>query len=413
MAGIDRTVFTDALKEYYLGPLRDQVNRATALLDILDTRSNVQVEGKYFVVPLISRKHKGVVSRSGASKTANKLPTASAQTYKRSIWYMKYHYARIEIDGPVMRSTKTDRGAFARALDAEIRGVGIALPQDLNRQCWGDGLNKLAQVAADVSGATTVTCDSTRFLEVGQPISFLDNTTGAVVDTETVDSITNATTFETSANVTGVVAADDGIYAESDSTATSWRNGMTGLQAIVSDANVTDMAVNVGSLDRTAADNDFWKANKLGNSGTNRPLSTGLMQQAVLASQNNKFGGVAPTHAWMDADVWATYGSLIHADRRFNSKEMTLDGGWVYLEFSGVKCLWDKDAPPNQIYFINKDHLFFLQQSDLQYMDEDGNMLNRVTDYDSYEATLLCDKEMASDLCAAHTLLDDIEVNLG
>jgi len=412
MAGIDRTVFTDALKEYYLGPLRDQVNRATALLDVLDTRSNVQVEGKYFVVPLISRKHKGVVSRSGATKSANKLPTSAAQTYKRSIWYMKYHYARIEIDGPVMRSTKTDRGAFARALDAEIRGVGIALPQDLNRQCWGDGLNKLCTLSADVSASTSITCSDTRFLEVGQLIAFVDDTTGLLVDTATVASITSATAFTTAANVTAV-AADDSIYSESDSTATSWNNGMTGLQAIVSASDVTDAAVDVGSITRATAGNDFWKANELTNSGTNRPLSTGLMQQAVLASQNNKFGGTAPTHAWMDADIWATYGNLIHADRRFNSKEMTLDGGWVYLEFSGVKCLWDKDAPPNQIYYINKDHLFFLQQSDLQYMDEDGNMLNRVTDYDSYEATLLCDKEMASDMCAAHTLLDDIEVNLG
>jgi len=413
MAGVDRTVFADALKEYYMGPMIENINRATALLSVVQTRKNAKVEGKQFIIPLITRKHRGIVSRSGASRLANKLPTASQQSYKRLSYFMKYHYARIMIDGPVMRSAKTDKGSFARALDAEIRGVTVALPQDFNRQIWGDGLNKLCQPSANVASSTTVNVDDTRFLEVGMLLTVLANASGAVVvATAEVASIVSATQFTTTAAIS-LTAATDGIYTESDATATSWNNGMTGLKAIISNANVSGAAVNVGSIDRSAAANDFWKANVKSNSDVNRPLSVGLMQQALLAGQLNRAGGQAPTHCFMDSDMWSTYGNLIHNDRRFDQREDTLEAGWSYLKFSGIKLMWDKDAPANSMWWFNINFLFFLSQTEMQFMEEDGNMLHRVADYDAYEATLVCDKELAADMCACHTLLDDIEVNLG
>ena len=87
---VDRSVFDAMLKEDYLPPIRDQINRATASLDLIKPK-DVAVVGRNYIVPLIATKHKGVTSRSGATKAANKLPTASNQTYKVSTWNVQYH----------------------------------------------------------------------------------------------------------------------------------------------------------------------------------------------------------------------------------------------------------------------------------------------------------------------------------
>jgi hypothetical protein len=419
LAGLDRSSYDAGLKEFYLPPFREQANTATVLLDQLDTKADVQVEGRNYIVPLVAKKHKGVTSRSGATKSANKLPTASRQTYEVASFAMKYHYGRIEIDGPTMRSSKSDSGSFARAVDIEMRGLSETMPMDLNRQLFGDGVNTLATCASTVTTSKTHYVDTTKFLEVGQivtPYLLTSGTPATITSTVlTVESITDATTVVLSVSVT-LTTTTYGLFSEADqtvTTATPVRNGMSGLMAMCITSNVTFMGASLGNIDRSTAGNEFWHGNHLHNSGTLRSLTIGLMQQGMMESGKNKFGGKEPNLIVTNPNLWATLGALLVADKRFDGATKTLDGGWTALYMNGVPIVYDRMAPDDKFFFLVKDHIFFLQQNDYDWMDEDGSVWFRVSDYDSYEATLYCDKELGTDLPAALTLLDDIDVNLG
>lgn len=417
MAGIDRTTGDKLLKEVYGPPIRDQINRATVGLDLIPLNKDEKVEGRNYIIPVIKAKHHGVTSRSGASKTVNKLPTAQRQSYEVSTWAMKYHYGRIEVDGPLMRSSKTDKGSFARALDIEMKGLATAAIQDLNRQLYGDGTNALCVVTTGHNNDATVTVDTTKFLDVGKSICILTHDGGTAITADadvTVASITDDNNFEASTAVT-TTATTHAIFSERDASSgsTPYRNAMTGLKAICFDGNITNMGTQyVGSINRSTAGNEFWNANRLHNSGTLRPWSPGLMQQAVQASRKSKFGGTMPKIALTNGDIWATIGNQLVADKRFRGEVMTLDSGWEYLLHSGVKIFWDKDSTDDEIFVLDTDHIFFLTQTDWEWADEDGSILKWVQDYDSYQAFMLSDRELASDLCAAQTLLQDIDVSL-
>jgi hypothetical protein len=411
---LDRTAFNATLKEVYLPPIRDQINHDTVMLDLLGN-GDADVSGRNHIVPLITRKHRGVTSRAASTKAVHKLPTASSQEYTVATYSMKYHYARIEIDGPVMRSSKDEKGAFAKAADVEMKGVGEAMRDDLNRQIWGDGTNALAVVAANAGGATAVQVDTTKFLDNGQTIFLATHASGTAITADAdvqISNITSATLIELDTAVT-VTATTHAVFSERDSStgSTPFANAMTGLQAIVFDDNITNMGTSyVGLINRDNV--EAWKANNKSNSGTLRPLSIGLMQQALIASRQAKFGGSDCDLIATNGDIWSTLGNLLIADKRFSGDQMKLDGGWTALDFSGVKVVWDRMAPADKLFFLNTTHIFFLSQAELQFMDEDGSVLHRVADYDAYEASLFCDKELATDRPGAHTLLGDIDVNL-
>jgi hypothetical protein len=407
----DRTVFDAALKDLYLEPIREIINRATVLLMHVKKKKNVQVSGKQYIIPLITQRHAGIVTRSGATKLANRLPTAHAQKYDRATYNIKYHYGRIEVDGPSMRASKNNQGAFINSLDAEIKGLTNSLPQEFNRQLHGDGTNLLAQPTVSGSSTNVMVVSSTKFLHPDQKITILANADGTVVaggstNDLRVSSITNATTIVLSA-ATSWTHTTDGVYPESyDTTATSYGGAMNGL------ANLINTTGTVGGINRATAGNEFWKANILANGGTARAVTMGLLQQAILTAETARYGGKRPTMAICDADMWATVGNLWVVDKRFRGEAMTLDGGFQALSISGVPLVFDKDATAGEINFWNDEHFFFLSQTEPQWMEEDGAILNRVTDYDSYEAVLVCDKEWATDLPSCGVRLDDLDTNL-
>lgn len=414
MAGVDKNIFNTMFKEIYAPPIRDAVNRATVLLDVIKTRDE-QMEGRNFIVPLISSKHKGITSRSGATKTATKLPTASAQGYNVATYAIKYHYGRIEVDGPAIRASKSDKGSFTRALDAEMKGLANSFPMDLNRQCYGDGTNALAVVTASGANTTTVVVDTTKFLEKDQPICLLVHSSGAALTATTdvtIVTVDSATAITVSEAIT-TVQTTHAVFSERDGTnGGPYRNALTGLKALVNNVNITNMSTAyVGGITRTG--NQYWQANKVHNSGTLRPFTVGLFQQGITASRNNKNGGKQPDFAITNFNIWNTIGNTLAADKRYRGESTTLEGGWEALKFGPLTVVADKDAPDNDIFLLVKEHIFFLTQSEPTWADDDGNILRRVTNYDSYEAFMFCDKELATDAPSNLTLVTDIDVNLG
>jgi hypothetical protein len=441
---LSTTEFATAMKEYYLGPLNDQIYRSTVMLDRL-TKNSEDVEGRYAYVPLISGRNVAVGSRvdgnqgaAGAAATAPKIPEAGRQSYAAATFIMAYHYGRGSVSGPVMRASKTNSGAFAKAMDREMRGLMESLPEDLNRQLWSYGHGRGASLGAAIAsgGGTTMTCrnDSIFSLKVGDRVHISPITAGAAwypaVGT-TVSSITrdvNATQHQVVlAATTGntATAATDAVYfgANSSNIAagdSSRAQEMYGIPAAVDDGNIgadegvtavgaefAEGNLNYGQIART---NTFWRAQVLQNStqGTNRPLTVSLMEQAWLTVITVGGADAKAIDMYTNPSLWATFGLLHIGDRRYNDYKDTLKGGWEALMFNGQPLLYDRDAPRDIIWFLDMKTMMLLTSSGYQMMDEDGSVLHRVSNRDEYEFTLFRDCQLGCRNASKNLKLDDL-----
>lgn len=104
---------SNILKEYYLGPVVEQLNNEVLLLSRLESRSEDLV-GKRAYVPL----HTGRTSGIGARGELQTLPTAGKQGYDKAVYDLKYLYGRVQVSGPSMAKTKNEAGAFLQLLRA-------------------------------------------------------------------------------------------------------------------------------------------------------------------------------------------------------------------------------------------------------------------------------------------------------
>lgn len=160
--------YNQLLKDFYLGPIREQLNSETLLMRRLQKNEDI-VEGKQVVLPLHISRNAGIQAVGEATSTSNGiLPDPGSQGYARSTFWVRYNYGRIKVTGPAMASGRTARGAFIRALDSEIRGIVRDMKNDLNRQMWGDGSGVLARYVSGAGGTT---------LTVKHPFDFANQAT--------------------------------------------------------------------------------------------------------------------------------------------------------------------------------------------------------------------------------------------
>ena len=212
MAGANLSTLSTILKEYYLGPVTEQLNNEVLLLSRLEAKSEDLV-GKRAYVPL----HWGRSGGVGARSEAAALPSAGKQQYERAVYDLKYLYGRVEVTGPSMAKTKNEAGAFLQALKSELDGVRNDLKKDLARQVYGNGTGTVATVAADAANSTTVAYVGTEPIRKGQlypgfvaTIFDASAASGAGADlagTHTVDSVDVSVGTVTFAAAVGVTLA--------------------------------------------------------------------------------------------------------------------------------------------------------------------------------------------------------------
>ena len=390
MSGTTLTTLDDILKVQYLGPIRDQLNNSSVLYSRLEKNSD-SVVGKNFTIPLHYGRNEGV----GARGEGTALPAAGNQAYKDCIVPMRYQYGRIQITGPTIKASRSNEGAFVRAVDSEMRGLEKDMKASMNRQAFGDGTGLLATVAASGSGTSTVVVDSTAKLRVGMPIDIIVKTTGAAtagVAGTSVASITDTTTFTIADTLAGSPAATYGVYI-----AGSRNNEMMGLSGIVSaTATLQGLAV---------ADYPWWKAKVLANSGSNRAISDTLLQTAIDTLEANSSGMC--TAMYTSFGVRRAYQALLTATKQLvNTQE--LKGGYKAITYNDLPIIADKDAPANKIFVVDENELQVFRLGDFDWMQEDGAILSRVSGYDAYEAVLYVYQELGTSMRNAHVLIGDI-----
>lgn len=373
----------DVLKNFYIGPIRENLNQATVLLAQLK-KSSKEVVGEQVILPIHIGRNWGVGAR-GTSGTGT-LPTARNQQYDKAYFTTKDVYGRILISGKTIRATKTDKGAFLRVVTSETKGMVDDLASDINRQLYGSGNGVLATAGTGATSAT-VPVSSTQYLEEGMYIDFNAGSGGSstaclisTIDSETQITLAAPATWTTSdpITITGV-------------TSTMELNGLDLITA------------NSGSLENIdPATVSIWKGNVFGSDASPAVLKEYDMQKVVDACE--KKGGKIDLVV-TSYEGRAKYAALLMDQKRFTSPQTgKLKGGFSYIDFNDIPLTVDRHCQANstvtRMYFLSLKSLGIYRMADFEWAQEDGAILARQVGSgatESYEGTLVCDMELATD----------------
>ena len=426
--------FDAVLKEVYVGPIREQLSQEKILLEKV-SRNSKDISGKYGVISLHMSRNNG----TGARADGGTLPTAGQQGYVASKWKMKYNYGRLKVTGPTIQASKNDKGAFAKAVDANIKGLVLDVKKDVNRQLFSDSTGALA-----VNNSDTVTTpltvmglyhDASKYLPDNRPIQMLtvddystlrpaDGATACAVNgTATNTSVPFDGSVFTSAVTGDLLGAYGSMYAASGSNDDTSSKELNGLRLLVDDGNCPEDA-DWWNQDGTPAGNytlglvdinsyPEWKA-VVKESGTprvsgkvaptRRALTEDLMDEVVddIADNGGNCDLIITTRAIRRQLV-----SLLRADKRFLTTK--LKGGYTSVDFNGIPVVTDSDCTRDDMYFLTMKSLTLFEESNWDWMDKDGAILSRVSGEDAYEAILYWYSQFAVTARNQNGRLTDIE----
>lgn len=379
------------VKQYYTGtPVMARLRKATP--DDLD------FAGDQFVIPVKTGWSEGVGTRA----EGDNLPTAYYPPVDQMNLDVKLNYGVIQLTRVSMKASRSP-GAWERLLDLTMEDVRENLIWDGARQrVFGTGTGTITQINGTAASATQ-TVDDTSLLRPRMLIDVFTAESGGSQDVNSIRilSITNATTIVLASSQT----CNDNSYV---SRAGTRNNDFMGLAGIMDDG--TRLATFQG-IDRTAAGNDWLKANRLGNSGTNRSLTVNLMNQGMVRSEQTGGGGY-PSAIYMNHALGLIYADLVGADRRFiDTKD--LDGGFKGISHTGpggtAPIILDRMVRANEIWFPYEADFFEAQLSELQFVDEDGAVLSRITNKDEFGAYMAEYANLGAYRCNRSTVLADVD----
>ena len=402
---------SNIMKAVYLPPIQELLNNSTVLLKYLEKEVQ-QTEGLSFNIPL----HVSRNEAAGDGRAENgTLSTAGKQGYSNAIVPSKYLYSRIALSGPVIAATKSNKGSFLRALDAEMRGVAKDTRRSFNRQLHGDGRDFLGKW---VSGATTsVIFDDGQgnntadyFQSGAQSIEMIDSdnatinagvgSTGGVNIVGTRGAlVATGRTVAMSSSIAANVAAAAGDYAVRAGT---FGKQMTGIQAVISDANPALLSGGLHGI--TVAAQPDWIAQIVYGTGTSESATASGRVDLSFPLLQSVFTAIASNSDYTEQDIKLIltsyqmrdkYVELCRNERVFYNN-MKLDGGFEAVSYNGKPIVPDVHARHNRLQFICPESMALYRMADLDWMDKDGSILYRLSggDVDGYGATLFVYQEL-------------------
>ena len=382
------------LKEYYLGPVAEQLNNEVLLLNRLESRSEDLV-GKYAYVPL----HYGRSGGIGAVGENAALPDAGYQQYYRAKYDLKYLYGRVRVTGPSMAKTKNEAGAFLQALKSELDGLRNDLRKDLARQVYGDGSAVIAQAAASsaVSGSV-ITLASAEAIKKGQlypnmKVDIFAYSTNAKASsvTTTITAVNAATPSITVADATGVADGDyiaraGAVAAQLNNATGSRSNEIDGLSRIVSTS-----AQDLGEV--AVATYGWWDNKRLAPdfdpevAGSQTALSLDLIQKAM---NTIRLEGANPSAIITTLGIQREFYNLLQQDVQYiDPASLSYAAGFKTLSYNGMPLIADIDAPYGRMYVLDESTMKVFSDQDGHFLDADGQTLRQVSDRDAFEAIMV------------------------
>ncbi len=450
MAYATLSTWDEVLKTFYLPAIQEQLNEDTILSDIIDTNEE-DVSGKKATIEC----HYGRTTGTGARADGADLPTANYQKFKTCTVPMRYNYGRVAFTGPTIAATRDEKGAYARVVDTEIRGVVNDLQKEVNRQLFGCGWGVLARWRTGADASWTVnklyTGNSVggdgfgsafggKYFEersdgVWVVLIGTSSITATTVDTTdmSVDAVdTSETDYDTlaSGSSPGVIEAG-GTFAVRPASLVSYGSGssagaarleMMGLRGIVTDTDLDVIALYNASDTGIATPADplqtldvstypWWKSkvdsHANGRYAAQRALTLKNMQKMFDNVEKTAGKGYGPDMIMTTRAIRREYLDLLQ-DRRREANTMSLDGGWTALDYNGIPLMVDSDAIDGEMYFLTTKDLQIYRMSDYDWMTKDGAILSRISNKDAYEAVFFRYAELGTKRRNSHGVMTDI-----
>lgn len=369
---VDSATLTTAsgiLKNNYEGPIVDQINNPNALMAEVDKNTKDIVQGSKIVMAVRMRPTQAIGSRADLGV----LPGAQASNYQQPTEVLRNLYGVIRVTGPLMAASKTDKGAFIRAIRAEAEGLTTALNLDQNRQAFGNAKGDgTICLCGTTTASLTVQLAATAnmlYFEIGMLVDLLTQSSGAAIANGTkreivaMDQVNKTITLDTA-----------GSTVTTDATVAIYRNGnynveLNGLEALLGTGILH-------SIDPSVAGNERWKANVNAAFGA---WSSIKFQDMVDTCHNNS--GKWISHIFSQQGPRNAYLQELTALRRIVSQgdapTKKLNGGFIGLAYTGggSEAVWVKDpyAPDaTSVYGIHMPLVELKQAEDWGFIEMPG-----------------------------------------
>lgn len=426
--GATLVTLSNILKEYYMGPIVEQLNKEVFLLTRLESKSEDLV-GKRAYVPLQATRTGGI----GARAENEELPAAGNLSYEKAVYDLKYLYGKVNVTGPSMAKTKSEAGAFLQALKSELDMLRVDLRKDLARQVYGDGTGTIAAItaisakAATVSGVTaaagdciiTLKSNASSGYEAGEGSEAINKGqlyVGMVITLK--DSSGASVTNGISIPITGVfpdAAAGVHLITVTTATAPTYGSGQvivragvkqyTAQEALVSgNPGTYSLSDEIDGLKRivsstaalggiAATGSTSWWASQnvtLEAAATNgvRVISFDDIQKAL---NKVRVAGGTPTAIVTSLGVQREIYALFQTQGVYQENVQTPDysAGFRTLTYAGLPIVADIDAPYGTMYILDESSLKVFSDQDFHFLDSDGQTLRQAGDKDAFEAVMV------------------------
>lgn len=366
-----------ALKDYYLGVIKEQLDVGTNPFLALVEKTSEDVYGKEIKKIVTHGINGGIASGSESGS----LPAAMGNSYAEFALPLKNLYGSIEISDKALRASETGSATAVSLLNAEMNGLIKASKDNFSRMLFGDGTGYLCKIVSISDDKLSATVDDVKNI-----------TEGMLVDVYLGDSID---TRYSANRITDVDKENSKIYftkAMKDTpknsalyVSGSKNQELTGLGAIFSDS-----ATSLYGLEKSG--------NRWLNPNVKTVASLSYEDVAEMLDTVEEKGGKG-------ADVivcsWKVRRILqkILVKAGVTPAACETEGGYKSIAFNGIPVIVDKHCPEGHMYFLNTEDFKICQLCDWQWLDEgDGRILRKIPGKAAYSATLvkyadlLCEK---------------------
>jgi len=357
------------------------------------------------------------------------LPTALDADTAEALFNLQEYVGVYTLSWKLIQDSRNDKFAFQQAVSMLDDGAMRRFMRNLNSDLLDNGKGRLAiWPAADNSSPFTV--NALPRLETGMVVDVMaisddDTKRGDSITVSGVDPL--ARSFTSGGSVSGTAAGDYAVIQDTvdvtDLGAGNARHS-NGLLSVISDSNPAAIVGNYGSINRSTAGNEYWKAPVLANGGTNRALTEDLLLQAMDAVREKGGGSL---DAWIsNLAVVRRYHEILASERfislsgpgpigggigRKGDGEAKKDGRTPY-EFSGIPWYVDPFFNANVIVGMDTSH-FFLGVGDNEVPRPISEIFDNVpffktTSSATFDVNFYYQMELLSDNPAAGVQIQDV-----